>query len=84
MYSGTGSATLGANLLYDGIVKSMPITINVKCSLKAFNLSEIKFKDTADLHVLPPDDTSDLKFKIEGVVNNVPGCIIIAFDLNIL
>ena len=43
MYSGTGTGTYGDHLLYDGVVKSKPITLTVDCSAQAFNLAPLAF-----------------------------------------
>ena len=81
MYSGTGSGIFGAHLLYDGVVKSVPITLNVLCSQLAFDLSNMRISPSADLYVLPLTDSSTLKFQVLDVANNVPNCEIIEFSL---
>lgn len=81
MYSGTGSGTFGDHLLYDGVVKSKPITINVKCSQIAFDLNSIKKSPDGDLNVHALDDSSKLKFKMINVENKVPNCPITSFSL---
>ena len=60
MYSGTGSGTFGDHLLYDGVVKSVPITLNVDCSQQAFDLSSMTFSPAGNLYILPSTDSSTL------------------------
>jgi hypothetical protein len=79
MYSGIGTGTFGSQLLYDGVVTSLPISLTVGCSDDAFDLSSMAFSSSDDLHVLPLSDASELQFKIINVANNVPNCDITTF-----